>query len=584
VTRPAYDKFPFVAVPAGEGICVAGWTAIGAHLQAAVARCGKRCVLAVECYPGVEENEVLAELQGQMRPALALAASTALRPPGEIAALVAPFLGHGDPVFGVICDLGLERFFDVGAVERARAQVARQRAGLIIVVGCGATLLVEPDLLVYADLARWEIQRRFRRGEAGNLGAENAAASPAAKYQRAFFVDWRVADRWKRPLIARAEFWLDTHDRLNPKLTDGAAVRRGLRHAVTRPFRVVPFFDPAPWGGQWLKEVCDLDRSAPNYGWGFDCVPEENSLLLDFAGQRFELPALTLVLDQPEALLGAAVHRQFGAEFPIRFDFLDTVGGGNLSFQVHPLRDYIRRHFGLSYTQDESYYLLEAKPDAVVYLGLKTDASPTAMAAALHAAQDGQRPFPADEFANRWPAHKHDHFLIPAGTVHCAGRNAVVLEISATPYIFTFKLWDWNRLGLDGKPRPIHLQHGLANIQWDRTTEWVRENLINPVAPLAQGTGWREERTGLHALQFIETRRHWFTGPVPHDTAGTVNVLNLVEGETVVVESPEGRFSPFPIHYAETFIVPAAVGPYTIRPAERPDREYATLKAFCRPG
>jgi hypothetical protein len=159
----------------------------------------------------------------------------------------------------------------------------------------------------------------------------------------------------------------------------------------------------------------------------------------------------------------------------------------------------------------------------------------------------------------------------------------MVLEISATPYIFTFKLWDWCRLGLDGKPRPIHLAHGLANIQWDRTTSWVGKNLVNCVEPVAHGDGWHEERTGLHEREFIETRRHWFTKPVAHHTHGGLNVLNLIEGEEAVVESPEGAFAPFVVHYAETFIVPANVGPYVIRPAGASrGHRCATMKAFVR--
>jgi len=82
-------------------------------------------------------------------------------------------------------------------------------------------------------------------------------------------------------------------------------------------------------------------------------------------------------------------------------------------------------------------------------------------------------------------------------------------------YIFTFKLWDWARLGLDGKARPIHLEHGTANIDWSRTTEWTQRNLVNRFQAVASGDGWREERTGLHDLEFIETRRHWFTKTVP---------------------------------------------------------------------
>jgi mannose-6-phosphate isomerase class I len=344
----------------------------------------------------------------------------------------------------------------------------------------------------------------------------------------------------------------------------------------------VPFFDPAPWGGQWMKEFCDLDRNAKNFGWCFDCVPEENSLFLGFGGTRVELPSIDLVFNQPRALLGDKVHARFGDEFPIRFDFLDTICGGNLSFQVHPLTEYIQQTFGMHYTQDESYYMLDVGPGATVYLGLKEGVDREAMLRDLKIAQDGGEHFSAEKYVNKFPARKHDHFLIPAGTVHCSGAESMVLEISATPYIFTFKMWDWGRLGLDGKPRPIHLKHGSANIQWDRTTPWVERNLVNHFEPLGSGPGWREERTGLHEREFIETRRHWFTGPVTHDTQGGVNVLNLVQGEEAIVESPDGAFEPYVVHYAETFIVPAAVGKYTIRPTQNSQAECATMKAYVR--
>jgi mannose-6-phosphate isomerase class I len=578
-----YDKLPHLTVP--EAVpAVTGWDAIAAGLRGAAARSGRaRCVIVVECYPGVDEAQVRAELSARLAPALAPDPREALLPSDRIEALVAPFLGGGDPVFGYLSNLSLPQFFDSANVERLRAQVAVLPAGLVLVVGCGARHIADGDVLVYADLARWEAQLRFRRNQSANLGAANHDLAASLQYKRAFFVDWRVADRWKRPLIAQWDFVLDTHDPRAPKLADGESVRRGLRHAVTRPFRVVPLFDPAPWGGQWMKEICDLDRGAKNYGWCFDCVPEENSLLLDLDDVRIELPSINLVFDQPLALLGEAVHARFGDEFPIRFDFLDTVGGGNLSFQVHPLTEYIRQHFGMRYTQDESYYLLDADPTATVYLGLKDGVEPAAMVRDLVAAQSGGAPFDADHYANRWPAKKHDHFLIPAGTVHCSGAGAMVLEISATPYIFTFKLWDWSRLGLDGKPRPIHLAHGAANIQWDRSTAWTRKNLVNAITPLAVGDGWREERTGLHECEFIETRRHWFTKAVAHDTRGGVNVLNLVQGEEAVIESPTGAFEPYVVHYAETFIVPAAVGSYTIRPhGPAVGTECATMKAFVR--
>jgi mannose-6-phosphate isomerase class I len=579
-----YDKFPFISVQNGANACVANWDSIGERLHQAVAKRGsQKTVIVVECYTGVHEDEVLRELQSRLKPALALRAAEAMLPPEKIDSLVAPLLGGNDPVFGFLSGLTLPEFFDDGNLQRLRQSIEQIPAGVVLIIGCGASLISSGDILVYANLTRWEAQLRYRRNETSNLGVENKTLAASLQYKRAFFVDWRVCDRWKRPLIAKCDFVLDTNNPREPKLADGEAVRRGLRHAATRPFRVVPFFDPAPWGGQWMKEVCDLDRSAKNYGWCFDCVPEENSLLLGFGNTRFEIPSIDLVFDQPRALLGEAIHARFGDEFPIRFDFLDTMGGGNLSFQVHPLTEYIQHHFGMHYTQDESYYLLDAGPGANVYLGLRENVDRAAMARDLQMAQAGGAPFSAEKYANKIAAKKHDHFLIPAGTVHCSGANSMVLEISATPYIFTFKMWDWGRLGLDGKPRPIHLQHGLANIQWERDTSWTTKNLVNRSEPLGSGNGWREERTGLHEREFIETRRHWFTKSVPHDTRGGVNVLNLVEGEEAIIESPTGAFEPFIIHYAETFIVPAAVGRYTIRPQGVPaGRELATIKAFVR--
>jgi mannose-6-phosphate isomerase class I len=535
----------------------------------------------VDTYPGVDDAELLEELETHLSPSLTIRTLALKKPETELMASIGGNLTD-DRIFGVLSSHRLEEFFSADQLVSARKRVASRSDGLTLIFGVGADLVVRGDILVYADLARWEIQQRYRRG-VGNWGAENEQEDLFRKYKRGFFVEWRAADRHKFELFDRVDFFLDTHVPNVPKLVEGDAVREGLRHAVTRPFRVVPFFDPAPWGGQWMKEVCDLDRSVSNYGWCFDCVPEENSLLLGFGGDHIELPSLNLVWREPVALLGEQVQARFGREFPIRFDFLDTMGGGNLSVQVHPLIQYIRQHFGMSYTQDESYYILDAAFDASVYLGLREGVEAKALIQDLEAAQSGAISFPTQKYINRWSAKKHDHFLIPAGTVHCSGANSLVLEISATPYIFTFKLWDWGRLGLDGKPRPIHLHHGVANIQWDRNATWVKNNLINRIEPVSQGDGWREERTGLHQLEFIETRRHWFTKTVSQDTQGGVNVLNLVEGEAAMVESPEGKFEPFEVHYAETFIVPGAVGRYTIRPcATDAQRDFATIKAFVR--
>ena len=257
--------------------------------------------------------------------------------------------------------------------------------GTVVLYGTGASLCCQADLLIYADMPRWEGQLRQRRDEVANLGVDNAGLKGSLKYKRSFFVDWRVCDRLKQATMHKWDYLLDTTIPNDPKLITGKALRSGLDAAVRRPFRVVPFFDPAPWGGQWMKDVCDLDRSAANFGWGFDCVPEENSLLLRFGETLVEIPSQNLVFHHPRPLLGDAIYGLFGPEFPIRFDFLDTMGGGNLSLQVHPIVQYAREKFGLQYTQDESYYLLDAGQDATVFLGLKTGADVTELFTALEA-------------------------------------------------------------------------------------------------------------------------------------------------------------------------------------------------------
>lgn len=580
VRQSNYEKFPVISAGSAEE-CSAGWQAIADRL---CSHLRPYLVLCAECYPGVLVDEIREELCTRLPTSTLFLAEECLKTPAELHAILDPLLGT-DRVFGQMSGLQLADYFDPSRLQQMRIAVARAAlAGPVVVVGTGAWLVAPADAtLLYADIARWEVQLRWRRGQIGNLGLNNAADDLATKYKCGFFAEWRAADRLKTSLLSRIDFLLDTNQVLEPKLIGGDAFRAALDLTAQRPFRVVPYFDPGPWGGHWMEEVCDLPRDVPNHAWCFDCVPEENSLLLGFGEHRVEIPAIDVVFSQPRSLLGDAVHARFGAEFPIRFDFLDTIGGGNLSLQVHPLTEYIQAKFGMNYTQDESYYLLDAERGATVYLGLKDNISPTEIIEDLYRAQERDGDFPVEKYVNRWPAKKHDHFLIPAGTIHCSGAGSMVLEISATPYIFTFKLWDWGRLGLDRRPRPIHIAHGVANIQWNRATEWVGQELINRFESIAAGDGWREERTGLHEREFIETRRHWFTGTAPHDTGGGVNVLNLVEGEEAIIESPTGGFEPYIVHYAETFIVPAAVGPYTIRPhGTSLGQQCATIKAFVR--
>jgi len=576
----SFTKFPSIKVNTAD-TCYTGWSAIQNELSNTIQKRGAK-VVAIECYQGVFVDDIIRWIKAAFTHAQIIESSTVLKTALEIRSLTHPDVTD-DRIFGVITQLALSDLFDPALLSQIQKSLTASKQ-LTFVVGVGASLLAEkPDLLVYADMARWEIQLRMRKHEVANIGLSNYDDSFETQYKRGYFLDWRLCDNLKKTLMPKWDYMLDTNDRATPKMITAAMFNQGMEQAVKQPFSVVPFFDPGPWGGQWMKEKFNLDPTASNFAWCFNCVPEENSLLLEFNGIKFEIPSINLVFAKPQELLGKSVQKVFGDEFPIRFDFLDTIGGGNLSLQVHPLTEYIKNEFGMTYTQDESYYILDATDDATVYLGLKENVDGKAMIRDLTKAQSNGVTFDADKYAEKWPAKKHDHFLIPAGTVHCSASGCMVLEISATPYIFTFKLWDWGRVGLDGKPRPINIERGAEVIQWDRQPEWTKNNLINNIQTLAAGDNWKEEQTGLHQLQFIETRRYWQSGVVTHQTNDGVHVLMLIEGQQAMVESPAVSFEPFSVNYAEAFIIPASIKEYSIRPAGLSEgKEIGVIKAYVR--
>lgn len=565
-----YDLHPCTAVEGFENQAWAGTEDIVRQIKKHIEKLleqQKKVVVCMDTYVGVRMEEIisLAKALGadEVTDTETLAKSEN--------ALVACFDDYmtDDRVFGIMCHKKLEDFFESEKIAAAAKEIEEKETGVYVVAGLGASLVSRGDIYVYCDMTRWEIQLRYRAGMP-NWHRTNSDAPILTKYKCGFFIEWRLADRHKAENFENFDYILETESLNEPKLITGDAFRAGLKEMSTRPFRLEPYFDPGVWGGHWMQENFGLDKTKENFAWSFDGVPEENAINLKFGDVTVKLPAMDLVLYQPKNLLGGRVYARFGAEFPIRFDLLDTMGGGNLSLQVHPLTKYIQDQFGMHYTQDESYYFLDADEDeeTYMYLGVKENVDREAMARDLALAEKGEILFPAEKYVNKVPVKKHDHVAIPAGTIHCSGSNNMVLEISATPYIFTFKLWDWGRVGLDGIPRPIHLKHGLKNIQWDRDTQWIYDNIVHQEKTIHEKDGVKVEKTGLHAFEFIDTFRYNLETSTVVNTEDSVHVVNLVDGRSAFIESTDESFEPFEIHYAETAVIPAKVTSYKITPQD----------------
>jgi mannose-6-phosphate isomerase class I len=481
-----------------------------------------------------------------------------LKPQQEIETLIEPFLGTPDAVWGTKCTLLLH---DLYQLNKLTGQLPDKAANLNIVIGSGAILSGWDAPVIYIDLPKNELQFRMRAGAITNLGAAEVN-EPFSMYKRFYFVDWVLLNNHKKQILDQISVIADGQWPDDINWMYKADLVDGLNHLSQSVIRVRPWFEPGAWGGHWIREhIKNINKDVVNYAWSFELIVPENGLVFESDGYLLEVSFDFLMFNNQQEVLG--VHAQkFGDEFPIRFDFLDTYDGGNLSIQCHPSLKYIQDNFGETITQDETYYILDCKDTAEVYLGFQENIQPEEFRSVLETSQRENKELEITNYVQAHKAKKHDLFLIPNGTVHSAGANNLVLEISATPYIFTFKMYDWVRLDLDGNPRPINIEHAFNNLNFDRKGEKVKTELISKQEVIRQGENWQLVHVPTHKEHFYDVHRIEFDKDITVEIHNQCHVMMLVEGSAVTIKTANGTEQTFA--YAETFVVPAAAQSYTL--------------------
>jgi mannose-6-phosphate isomerase class I len=549
----SYELYP--AFPVTAGVVGKGFKALARQLA------GQRCVR-IDGFVGVLWERFREQLQIALNSLPVhskwISMAEAEKSPDEISQLVAPFLENGDPVFGTRFTGELRDFFQPSRLVATRPDPT---AEMTVLYGCGAGLVNWEGPLIYVDLPKNELQYRSRAGAVMNLAASETN-SAKVQYKRFYFVDWPVLNSHKAYVVNEIDWFVDEQRPDQPTFISGADLRNALDQMSRNVFRARPWFESGPWGGTWIKDhVAQLPQDVPNYAWSFELITPENGIAFGDGRHVVELSFDWLMYHNHRAILGESADR-FGHNFPIRFNFLDTYQGGNLSVQCHPRTEYIRREFGELFTQDEAYYIVDCKPGAEVYLGFVQDVDLSRFRAALEHSFADAVEVDVKRYVRTEPAHKHDFFLIPAGTIHCSGANALVLEISATPYLFTFKMYDWLRLNLDGYPRPLHIERAFDNLCVERQGDRAAQELVSRPQILEQGDNWRVIHLPTHKDHFYDVLRYEFATEVSCQTKGSPHVLMLVEGTSLMVETADGMRRPF--NFVETFVVPAAAESYKL--------------------
>ena len=472
--------------------------------------------------------------------------------------------------FGYVADSDVSSYFEEQAKDLFSRSLdywdktASSPRKVIILYGPGAYWLAgeKCSLLLFLDVTR-EYQQTHYKKNLSNFGLD-WCSDFVIQYKIAYFVEWPIWENYRKKILDEIDFYIDLNRPEKPVGIEREGLRKMIGDVSRYPIRVKPFFAPGVWGGRRLIEMAGLPKDWVNCAWQYEPIAPENSILIGLDGEVIEIPFLIVMALEYEKILGERIVGLFGDYFPIRFDYLDTMGGENLSVQVHPKQDYITEHFNERLEQQESYYIMENKEGAKVYLGLTESCTKEEFLNSVKKAQETGIPFDYTQYVNEFETKRGDLYLIPTGTVHCSGKDNLVLEISATTWWFTFKLYDYVRKDLDGKPRPLNIDHGFANIDFFKKTDWVKENLM-PKPQLIHRQGESEEyllgqrEDLLFAVKRIHLKDEW-----KDDTGSEFVMINLVEGEKIRVISCKDESVYVELSYAESYILPAVFGEYKI--------------------
>lgn len=285
------------------------------------------------------------------------------------------------------------------------------------------------------------------------------------------------------------------------------------------PLRFERHFVKKVWGGRALATTPGIELPpGQKIGETWEVVDRagENSVVATGAWKGRTLSELMQA--EGQRILGSVPAGKKG-RFPLLVKYLDACD--DLSVQVHPDDDVAARIGAGAEAKTEAWYVLDARERGSIYVGPRPDVERESFRAAKGRA--------LLETLERIEVRAGDCVLIPGGTVHAIGRGVTILEVQQNSDT-TYRLWDWDRVGADGKPRELHVDKGLASVGFGRPL------------PIIERPAWTEVASGVQHQAL--TRSPYFamdawrlTSARRFETGDQFRMLAVIEGGGSLVGS-----------------------------------------------
>ena len=222
------------------------------------------------------------------------------------------------------------------------------------------------------------------------------------------------------------------------------------------PLKFEPLLTPFVWGGQKIAPYKGIESPEKNIGESWELSGVDGLVSIVANGPLAGKPITEVVKEYKEVLVGRHVYANTGDEFPLLFKFIDALK--DLSIQVHPSDELAAVQHPGARGKTEMWYVVDAEPGAKLYSGLTRSITPEQL---TKMAADGS----ITDVLACYDVHPGDVFFLPAGRIHAICSGCFIAEIQQTSDL-TYRIYDYGRPGLDGKPRQLHLEQAKEAVDY----------------------------------------------------------------------------------------------------------------------